>query len=144
MIDSELIFLDTAPIIYIVENNPNYYSRTSSYFTKMIQNNANFVTSVISIAEFGVKPKRIKKLELIEEMEEMLKVFEIQTKEITRSIAELSSTIRANYPFLQNFDALQLSTAVEFNCTVFLTNDKKLKNIKDLNVKLTEDLSNDY
>jgi predicted nucleic acid-binding protein len=67
-------------------------------------------------------------------------VLEIQVKEINRPIADLTSTIRAKYPSIKNFDALQIATAVDSNCSVFLTNDKKLKVVEELSISLIEDL----
>ena len=140
MVDSELIFLNTSPLIYLIENNPLFYVKVSSFLSKMIYRNSNFATSVISIAEFGVKPKRTNQLELLEELEEMLDLFEVQVKVITRSMAELSSSIRAKYSMIQNFDALQIAAAIESNCTLFVTNDKKLKVVKEISIHLIDEL----
>ena len=37
-------------------------------------------------------------------------------------------------------DALQISVAIEKDCDQFLTNDKKLKKISELQILLVEDL----
>jgi predicted nucleic acid-binding protein len=140
MTDSEFVFLDTSPIIYVLENNREYCTKVSSLLTKKIRENATFVTSVVSIAEFGVKPKRTNNLSLLEDLDELIRVLEIQVKEINRPIADLTSTIRAKYPSIKNFDALQIATAVNSNCSLFLTNDKKLKVVDELRISLIEDL----
>jgi predicted nucleic acid-binding protein len=137
---SNQVFLDTSPIIYLIENNPSFYSRVSSYLATVIEKDAGISTSVISIAEFGVKPKRFNRTELIDEMEEMLGILQVKIIEINREIAELSSTIRAKYPAIKNFDALQLSSAILSNCSEFLTNDKKLKVVTEINVRIVDEL----
>lgn len=141
MTGSDIVFLDTSPIIYLIENNRTYCQSVSSLMAKMVRQNAGFVTSVISVAEFGVKPKRINNLDMIDELDELITVFEIHVREITRSIADLSSTIRAKYPSIKNFDALQIAAAIDANCTLFLTNDKKLKTVTELNVSIVEELA---
>ena len=117
------VFLDTSPIIYLIENNPSFYSKISSYLADVIKKDTPILTSVISIAEFGVKPKRSNNLELIEDMEQMLFVLQIKVLEITIEMAEISSTLRAKYQSLKSFDALQLATAISSNCNSFVTND---------------------
>ena len=42
--------------------------------------------------------------------------------------------MRGQYPDLRTIDALQISAAIEIGVDVFITNDKKLKQIKDINV----------
>lgn len=137
---SNQVFLDTSPIIYLIENNPSFYSKVSSYLATVIEKDAAISTSVISIAEFGVKPKRLNKPGLIDEMEEMLGILQVKIIEINREIAELSSSIRAKYPTIKNFDSLQLSSAILSNCSEFLTNDKALKVVTEINVRIVDEL----
>src|SRR5712691_10642239 len=98
---SNQVFLDTSPIIYLIENNQLFYSKVASYLAGVIEKDGALTTSVISIAEFGVKPKRINKPVLIDEMEEMLGILQVKIIDINREIAELSSTIRAKYPSIK-------------------------------------------
>lgn len=137
---SNQVFLDTSPIIYLIENNPLFYSKVSSYLANAIEKDGTLSTSVISIAEFGVRPKRINKPGLIEEMEEMLRILQVKIIDINREIAELSSSIRAKYPTIKIFDALQLASAILSKCTDFLTNDKKLKIVTEINVHIVDEL----
>jgi predicted nucleic acid-binding protein len=140
MTATDQVFLDTSPIIYLIENNVLFYPKVSSFLANVIDKDGTLSTSVISIAEFGVKPKRLNKPMLIDEMEEMLEILQVKIIDINREIAELSSSIRANYPSLKNLDALQLASAISSNCTDFLTNDKKLKIVTEINVLVVDEL----
>lgn len=100
-----------------------------------------FSTSVISIAEFGVKPKKIGKLELINEMEQLLSSLQVKVADVTIEIANLASTLRANYEFLKGIDSLQLAVAINLNCNLFLTNDKALKQVSEIKVVTIDDLN---
>lgn len=119
---SDSVFLDTSPIIYLIENNPTFYSKMSSYLAESIRKDIPILTSVISIAEFGVRPKKINNLELITEMEQMLSVLQIKVLDITLEMAAISLSLRAKYPALKSSDA-----AISSNCKSFITNDKRLK-----------------
>lgn len=140
MTESDSVFLDTSPIIYLIESNPLFYPKLSSYLAISIKNDVPILTSVISIAELGVKPKKINKLELIEDLEQMLSVLQIKVVDINLEAAEISSSLRAKYQSLKSFDALQLASAISNNCKVFVTNDKRLKTITEINVLTMEDL----
>ena len=100
-----------------------------------------FSTSVISVAEFGVKPKKIGKLELINEMEQLLSSLQVKVADVTIEIANLASTLRAHYEFLKGIDSLQLATAINLNCLLFLTNDKALKQVSEIKVLTMDDLN---
>ena len=141
MTESDSVFLDTAPIIYLIENNPSYYSTISSYLANSIKNDVPILTSVISISEFGVNPKRLNKLELIEDMEQMLAMLQVKVVDINLEMAEISSSLRAKYQSLKSFDALQLAAAISSNCNLFITNDKRLKTITEINVRTMDDLT---
>jgi predicted nucleic acid-binding protein len=140
MTASDSIFLDTAPIIYLIENNQHYYSKVSRFLTDNILKEVYFSTSVLSIAEFGVKPKKSGKLDLINEMEQMLSALQIKIADITMEVANLASTLRANNQFLKGIDSLQLAAAIQLNCNLFLTNDKALKQISEIKVLTMDDI----
>jgi predicted nucleic acid-binding protein len=60
--------------------------------------------------------------------------------DINLEAAEISSSLRAKYQSLKSFDALQLASAISNNCKVFVTNDKRLKTITEINVLTMDDL----
>ncbi len=51
--------------------------------------------------------------------------------EISENLAESAGKLRGRYPFLKTFDAIQISAALDVGADAFLTNDKKLKQIKE-------------
>ena len=60
MTDSR-IFFDSAPLIYLVEFNEVFYDKISLFMAESIANRKQMVTSVVSLAEFGVKPRKLGK-----------------------------------------------------------------------------------
>lgn len=134
------IFYDTSPFIYLIEQHEKYYDDIALFTAECKQNDDSLFTSVLTIAEFGVKPKQSDNLNSLNKFEELLagifKVIPIESE-----IADISSGLRAKYPALKTIDALQLSSAIILNCTYFITNDKRLKSITEVEVKLIEELS---
>jgi len=141
VIGSEKIFLDTAPFIYLIEDNPKYAKVVANYIAdQIVVFESTLFTSAITIAEFSVKPKRNNDLAVIEKFKNKLKEHDIRVVDITEHIVELSADLRAKYLSLKNFDALQLATAISSGCVNFLTNDIKLKSIEEIKIVLIDEL----
>ena len=129
------IFIDTAPFIYLIENNKNYAHLTKELLKELCIEN-QFITSVVTYAEFCVKPKMINDTILIEYFKNLLSEIGCEMKTINLAIAETTANLRAKYLFLKTPDALQLGTAIYHNCAKFITNDKKLLKITELEIIL--------
>jgi len=59
-------------------------------------------------------------------------------------VSKMSTTKAAELCATCNFtltDALQLATAVATQCDAFLTNDKQLKRVSEINILVVEELS---
>ena len=57
-----LIFLDSAPIIYYVESNPNYFLIIDEVFNYIESHSIRVITSPITLAECLILPTRQKNL----------------------------------------------------------------------------------
>ncbi len=134
------IFIDTSPFIYLVEGNPAFADRVKTYILNAVANDDYLVTSVITIMEYGVMPTRKGKETLIHDFDRFIQLLNIPVVIIDRSTAEFAYKLRAKYDFLKGMDALQISVAIETGCALFITNDKKLKNITEIQVLIIEDL----
>ncbi len=55
MIEFKRVFIDTAPIIYYLENSSLYMNSIKEFFAKCIKENIQIVTSAITIEEYLVK-----------------------------------------------------------------------------------------
>jgi predicted nucleic acid-binding protein len=141
MIVSEGIFIDTSPFIYLVENNPHYYSRVSDFLVEeYAENKLAFYTSTITLAEFLVKPKIANNLQAIKLFNETLEKLNIIVLDINRDIAELSAQLRSQYQFLKSLDAIQLASAINSNCSLLFTNDKVFKRIPEIKTILVDEI----
>jgi predicted nucleic acid-binding protein len=137
--DVKLLFLDTAPIIYYVENNPRYFAIVEPIFNNIDNGLLNVVTSPITLAECLVFPYRTQSTLLEKTFCELITQSEntlfIPTNEV---IAQQAAKLRNQYN-LSLTDALQISSAIITKCDGFLTNDIDLKKIKEINVIVIED-----
>lgn len=128
------VFLDTNPIIYLLENQQPYSLKVRNFLLDCMNSGAEFYTSTITDAEFMVKPLRENRLEDIETYKYFLRNLNVLKCYIRETIAEKAAKIRANYKSVKLGDALQLATSIETNCDAFLTNDSQLKQVIEANV----------
>ena len=90
------------------------------------------ITSVITWMEFTVAPKKANRLDLIAGYQELLNTLAIPLAEITQPIADRAATLRSRYTFLKPMDALQLAVALESGCDRFVSNDKALLRVSEI------------
>ncbi len=134
------IFFDTAPFIYLVENHPKYGQIVNDYIMEAIGNNASLVTSILSLAEFGVIPERNNRQDLIGDFEHLIGSAAIEVLLLDRQCAIISYKLRAKYPALKSLDSLQLAAAINAGCDYFFTNDYKLKRIPEIKMLIVDEL----
>ena len=134
------IFIDTAPFIYLLANNPAYSERLRNYISNSFSSGTKFCTSFLTIAEYCVMPYRLNYPQKIDDFERFIIDAKIELIDLTREIAKISAQIRAKYSGIKTMDALQIATAVQENCSLFLTNDKQLRQVAEINCLLVEDV----
>ena len=143
MTEYKKVFIDTAPFIYLIEKNegnPQYYNKVRKFLNDGYNNDVDFVSSVITTEEYLVFPYRIQSQEYIDIFEKLITALEIEMVVIDERIAKKAAQIRAEYQSFKAMDALQLAVASLADCNLFLTNDKQLKQFKELKCITVDEL----
>jgi len=70
--DGSSVFIDTAPIIYFIEENPSYSPIVSNLFGKATEGSIEVYTSVISVIEVLTKPYKMSRTELVKSYKDFL------------------------------------------------------------------------
>ena len=129
------IAIDSMIFIYQFADDPTYARLTSTAFELLEQGKIQAVTSTISIAEVFIQAEREKNQLIISEYE---KVFQnlphFELIPVDWQVARLASKLRAFYAPVKTPDALQIAASILTNCSVFLTNDEKLKKVNEIKV----------
>ena len=92
----------------------------------------DFFTSAITVTEYLTYPYREKNYTLIDSFYSFVKDMDIMVKDIDAKIAEKAAQIRAEYNAFKTMDSLQLAVAYDMGCDLFLTNDKQLRQFKEI------------
>lgn len=134
------IFLDTAPVIYYIEATPAYADIVRAAFTSIDAGQIQALVSPVTLAECLTLPIRQNQSKIVQLFTDLLTSTEgISMVEINASIGQKSAELRVQYK-LKLPDALQIATAIYYECDAFLTNDIDLKRVKELQIIVLEDL----
>jgi len=136
----KVIGLDTMVFIYHFEENQIYSPLTFSIFESLEKGNFNGITSILTLLEILVKPKRESNLILTERYKILLETFpNLQMKNLDENIADVASSLRANYN-INTPDAIQVATSLEARADIFITNNTSLKKITEIKVLLLSEM----
>jgi len=128
------VALDTMIFIYAFEEHSLYLPLIKPLLREIERGKILAVTSTITLAECLVQPFRAKALELAARYKTLFRDFpHLSVIPVTEEIAEKAAWLRAQYQ-LKTPDAIQLATAFESGCHGFLTNDKDLPPLKEIQV----------
>ncbi len=139
MIECKRVFLDTAPVIYYLQQDENYFEKVKQILYNLRISKASFVSSDIMLAEYSVFPLRTGKENLLRALNEFVVLADVEIVHTSNEIAMLAARIRADYKGFKSMDAFQLATAVISGCDLFLTNDKQLRQYRDMKCMTVED-----
>jgi len=136
----DLIFLDTAPFIYFFEENEEYFPAMAYLFEEMYASGAQAITSIITYIELTSKPSQLGNTKLARKYRDYLTCSEgINLFPLDLSIADHAVTLRAAYD-LKTPDAIQLATALSCGADYIISNDRKWKQVKELNILMLNEI----
>lgn len=139
-LQGQVVGLDTAPLIYFIEQHPTYHPILKPIFAALSAGQFTAVTSTITLVETLVQPFRTHRPDLAQVYQEiLLNAQHLTCYNLSPVIATNSAEIRAQYNF-RTPDAIQLATAVASSATFFLTNDRTLQRFPLIQVVLVDSL----
>ena len=131
MTEFNKVFLDTAPLIYFLDEDSRYGDKMRRILESIIDT-GKIITSVITCDEYLVYPYRMKNQDKIDVFFEFTHDCGIDLIPISVAIAMKAASIRAKNEYFKPMDALQLAVAVESGCDIFLTNDRQLRQFDEI------------
>jgi predicted nucleic acid-binding protein len=132
-LQGKTVGLDTAPLIYFIEENPAYIEMVGFFFEAMDRGDFLVVTSTVTLLEVLVHPLRNNNIELATEYRDILLNSRLKTLEVSNAIAEQAAGLRAAHN-IRTPDAIQISAALNAGATHFFTNDIRLPEIPSIQI----------
>jgi predicted nucleic acid-binding protein len=132
------VFLDTAPLIYLLEGRGGRQKTVAEQFRHWVENGTSLETSVLTLTELLTGPRRDGNEHLARHYRAGLAdLLGRPLLGIDEKVADHAASLRANFKF-RTPDALQLSAAIHAGCDVFYTNDKRLLVCSEIDVLLVD------
>lgn len=139
----ESLGIETAPFIYFVERHPAYVDRMRAIFQRVDSGSPRVMTSVITLTEVLVMPIMTGHTQYEQAYRDMLlNTAQITALPVSATIADRAAHLRVQYG-LRTPDALHVATAIIAGCDAFLTNDFGLKQVREVQVLLLDELELD-
>ena len=135
-----MVGLDTAPLIYFIEENPTYLETIRPFFVAMDRGEFRVVTSTVTLLEVLILPFRRGENKLAQQYRDILLGTEsLIIISFTQDIAEEAARLRATHN-IRTPDAIQLATSLRAGATHFLTNDVRLPSLPGIKVLVLDKL----
>ncbi|MBM4135735.1 MAG: type II toxin-antitoxin system VapC family toxin [Nitrospira sp.] len=139
-IKDKIIGIDTMIFIYHLEDHPDYALSTEKIFEAVERGKYNAVTSVITLLEILVKPKRDGNLTAVKDYKDLLLTFpHLTVIDLNVKISDIASDLRAKYN-IKTPDAVQIATTIFAGSKSFITNDESLKKVNEVRFLLLDEI----
>jgi predicted nucleic acid-binding protein len=131
--EDDLVVVDTAPLIYLLEDHPKYAPLFEGLFEAADRGHLRVAISAISVAELLVGPLKHGQDALAKRYEKALAAFDIVpvSTEIAVTAARLRAATGLRLP-----DALLAATALEVEAAALVTHDRDFSKLAGLKVLL--------
>lgn len=135
----KIVGLDTMLFIYHIEDNPKYAAITERLFDTIEHGSCKAVTSILTLIELLIKPKREGNLIAVGDYRDMILTFpNLMVMDVNLRVSDIASDMRAKYR-IRVPDAIQIASAIVGGSQSFITNDEGLKKVKDVNIILLDE-----
>ena len=138
MTDFKKVFFDTAPFIYYMEDDGDFYKKAEKLFIDC--RNGDYLTSTITVGEYLTGAFRENDDQKASDFKSTISDYGFEVIPISWDIAEESARIRAKYKGFKMMDSLQLAAAKLMDCDAFISNDLQLKQYEDVKVVIVDEV----
>jgi predicted nucleic acid-binding protein len=130
-----LIFVDSSIVIFLVEQPKRWGALATARLATIQSQNDRIVVSDLTRLECRVMPLRNGDTKLLADFDTWFATPDITISPLPPPVFERATAIRAHHR-LRLADALNLATAIEAGCGLFLTSDVALAVFPDIKVDI--------
>jgi predicted nucleic acid-binding protein len=130
------IYLDSAPIIYLVEHVAPYEQQILA----LLQSTDALVTSELARLECRVKPIRGNDMDTLHDYDVFFQSAFAKIVSLSSEVVDLATDIRASYNF-SVADSIHLASALLAQCDLFVTSDLQIARYNQITVVVLSSLN---
>lgn len=139
-IQGKVVFFDSAPLIYYIEQHPRFLRVAQELFEALDQGTARGLTSVLTLVEVLTKPFRDGREDIAREYREVLtEAVGITLVPIDSELCDQAARLRANYQWLRTPDAIQAACAIRRKADLIITNDDRWRRLTEIPIIILRD-----
>lgn len=132
--------LDSMCFIYQFAEHPDYSPLTNIVFKLLEKGKISAITSTISVIETFIQPEVQGDQFIITEYERVFQELpNLEVVPVDWPLARLASKLRAKHKTIRTPDAIQLAASLLKGCLAFVTNDARLKKVKEIKTIVLKD-----
>lgn len=133
------IGIDSPVFIYHIEGLRPWSEIAGQVLRMMAMGQVTGTTSVLALLEITVWPLKLGRLEIADNYEFLIRnIPHLEIVAIDAQIARIAASLRAKHG-LATPDALQIGASLAFGATAFVTNDKRLRRVSEIEVVVLDD-----
>lgn len=130
------VALDTSVIIYFLEEDSVYFEETYRLLKDIKSGHKQGIFATIGMIELLTGPQRDGRFDLVTKYKRLLGAIDnLAIVTIEEPVIDLAVDLRVRYG-LRTPDSIHLATALMLEADYFITNDKALQKVKEIEVKL--------
>ena len=140
IITEKAVAFDTSPLIYYIEQNPQYHEAADDLFGAIDSGVTSGMTSVLTLLEVLVQPLRSGRMDLASHYRQVLENSRgIRLLPVLAATCEVSARLRAKYDWIRTPDAIQIATALQNNAEMIVTSDDRWRRLTEIPVVILSD-----
>jgi predicted nucleic acid-binding protein len=133
------IGFDTPVFIYHIEQASRWAAPAGAALRAMADGQFAGMTSVLTLLEIAVKPLRLGRPEVADVYEALLgDIANLAILNLDARAARIGADLRATYG-LRTPDALQIAACLAHGAEALVTNDQRLRRVKEIDVVVLDD-----
>ena len=133
------IGIDTPVFIYYIDQTSSRASAATALLRAVEEGRFEGITSVVTMLEVMIRPLRLGRPEIADAYEALLAdIPNLAIVDLDAKVARIGAELRATYR-LRTPDALQIAACLAHGAEAFITNDRRLRRVAEIDVKVLED-----
>lgn len=133
------IGIDTPVFIYYIEQSSPRASAATAILRAVEDGRFEGVTSIITLLEMTIRPLRLGRPEIADTYEALLgDIPNLSIVHLDARVARIGAELRATYG-LRTPDALQIAACLANGAEAFVTNDRRLRRVSEIEITLLDD-----
>jgi len=133
--------IDTPIFIYHIQQSTPWNMAASAVLRAVADGHYEGIASVITLLEITVQPLRVGRPEIADVYEALLRdIPNLTIVDVDSRVTRIAAELRAAYG-LRTPDAVQIAACLAHGAETFITNDRRLRRVTEIDVRMLADLA---